>query len=937
MDAILDGEEEPMPRTEVTDTIDLDPRDWFVATWRPLPPLSRPDPAPFDLPACLEKLRQAYRRDYDTSWQWRRIELPEAMTAEEATFWLTAMSGAKRSTTLAAYVGSLRGQSFAEVPSVEGTRDRLRGNLGSLTAEVLLPLANLFPPEQILEILLDEDITGRKDTTVSRYLLVSVRMQLARGFARHVYPYLDGPTREALRWQVAARCEPDEWLQHMTQNAYANLPTAYYLAPVVGAHEEVRRVVAGWPDGKFRSQGHYGLVHSFSAPWPTVLGLGDPDLVRQHVRRLGLVPCSPEHAAGYLAHTGAGDLEYFRKAILSTNTTALAEALLGVLARVRSPAVAPLMLEIQLRSRAPRLARRWLQEEVGNATVGLLPLAGGRSTLADAARAHLRLLARAGFRDTVDRHIKTLRARDAARLREAVLEDIEPDLPVHADQTTPRELRRLLARWRPEPLPEWIDPLYLPPLAVRGRRLNEDQVKRLVTALRQGQVNWEEEGVPVLRRVSAPGDLERFAWGLADAWLGHGAPRGGDWCLRAVGLWGGETSAFRLAGLLRGWSGSKEKARVRAALQTLCRLGAPFDHMQLDLLAREHRAPSVRDWARETLQQIAGDLGSEVEVLLDRSVPTLGLDLPEGRCLRLGRRHFRMEVGPGNQAVLRDEKGKHLTALPRIRARERRQATEVREEWQEFKRHLAEVARWQAARLEEALIDGRRWEVGGFERWLVRHPVQGHLTRLLLWSAFNRGGRRAFFFRVSEEGEYADLEGRPCPWEKVRSVGLAHPAELSERERLAWGEVWGDFELIPPFPQLGRPVVGPAPEEAGGRELTRFAGLELPDLALSTTLKAHGWQLATVPWRVRGRVHCRPFRRGSVTGVVFHEYSYRPAPHAVLSDRRKISWVCFLEGLRVKFEAEDLNPRKGVPLGEIDPVVIAEVLNALGVLAGKAD
>src|SRR6266545_909643 len=39
--------------------IDLDPVDWFWAPWRRRPPLLRPEPKPFDFPACVARLERA--------------------------------------------------------------------------------------------------------------------------------------------------------------------------------------------------------------------------------------------------------------------------------------------------------------------------------------------------------------------------------------------------------------------------------------------------------------------------------------------------------------------------------------------------------------------------------------------------------------------------------------------------------------------------------------------------------------------------------------------------------------------------------------------------------------------------------------------------------------------------------------------------------------
>ena len=73
--------------------IDLDPLDrlWQQPTHRePLPP---PIPRPFDREACLKQLRKLPGDEQLRDWQfWNKLNLPFVMSAEEARFWLVALS-----------------------------------------------------------------------------------------------------------------------------------------------------------------------------------------------------------------------------------------------------------------------------------------------------------------------------------------------------------------------------------------------------------------------------------------------------------------------------------------------------------------------------------------------------------------------------------------------------------------------------------------------------------------------------------------------------------------------------------------------------------------------------------------------------------------------------------------------------------------------------
>ena len=48
-------------------------------------------------------------------------------------------------------------------------------------------------------------------------------------------------------------------------------------------------------------------------------------------------------------------------------------------------------------------------------------------------------------------------------------------------------------------------------------------------------------------------------------------------------------------------------------------------------------------------------------------------------------------------------------------------------------KQVSDVAKIQSARLEQAMVTQRRWTPEDFERFIVRHPLQRHLAKLLVW------------------------------------------------------------------------------------------------------------------------------------------------------------------------------------------------------------
>src|SRR5262249_48930712 len=162
----------------------------------------------------------------------------------------------------------------------------------------------------------------------------------------------------------------------------------FLLAALVGLPDELLPVVRAIPDDHYQ---HSGWDHTvYHQVQRVVFGLGSPELVEAEARRLKLPLREPEFLRAGLTLTEVAALDYARDNILAETRQDDCEKLLRELARVKAPEVAVHMLELRLHSKAPAAARQWLDEQVGNAVAGLVPVAAGRGKLAEAAVEYLR-------------------------------------------------------------------------------------------------------------------------------------------------------------------------------------------------------------------------------------------------------------------------------------------------------------------------------------------------------------------------------------------------------------------------------------------------------------------------------------------------------------------------------------------------------------------
>jgi hypothetical protein len=684
-------------------------------------------------------------------------------------------------------------------------------------------------------------------------------------------------------------------------------------------HAEVLEAVSAWPD-RDRPGPTDDRAHDL------LFGLGDPRLVEHHWRRLAFSLWQPEHVRAWLAHTELSSLERIRDDVLAAHPREKVESLLEVFCRVKAPEAAPFMLELKLKSKAPSLARQWLDAEVGSAVPGLLAVAAGRGKLAEAALEYLRETRSRGYAYFIGEQLRAAPADIADKVRGAVLEQAGPAFAPLDEAATPAWLGQVVEdapAGRRAELPDWLRPTGLPPLVLGDRCLPDRQVRAALHALRKSTLAEPLPLVSLLRQHLDRPRLDAFAWRLCELWLAEGAPPKDRWALLAVGLLGGDGCALKLAAQVRTWPAQGQHRRALVGLECLRAVGTDTALMQLHGLAQKVRFRRLQERARQLMAEIAHDRGLSAAELEDWIVPDLDLDARGSRVFDFGPRQFRFVLGPDFKPLLRDPAGKLRGELPKPAAKDDpgRAAAAVAA-WKLFKKQVREAVKSQAQRLEQAMIAARRWTAEDFERFLVRHPLMINLARRLLWGTYGEGSRLLWAFRVTEDGTLADVRDSACTLDAGARVGVVHPLHLTEEQRAAWGQVFGDYEIIAPFPQLARRVHTLLPGEEAARELTRFSGPEVPAMVFTGILKSHGW----TDGRWEGRGHGGFYKRFPgqlVTACVGVQGG---------GDTLRITRAYFAAGV----DAEtDFDPHNALPLGHVDPVAVSEVLGSLAVVASK--
>ncbi len=896
---------EPTVHTDVGRGIDLPPEAAFFATWRDTPPLPRPEPRPFDKADCLGRLQRVKGVDYGNP-DWDAAGIAPAMTREEADFWLAAIVQWCEGKATSVVAAGLQSVEFTGEVGLSLARELFKQPRRPPPPELAGVLANLLGPVRFLDLLAAGDF---RQAQTHYWARGQNELALVRGCWERVRPYLTADELEQVRTGVRPRLDPRTWPKKHDDP----LPMPYYVAALAGMHDEVWGLARGW---QFGPTDPARYVFNYSAPLLVLLGLRDPALLETKARELNLSLHTRFDLRAWMAHTGVGGLDYAAEQVQKQRWGN--RPLIEELGRARDPAVARHMLALKVRGKNPAPARAWLDENVGSAVAGLIPLTAGRDKVGRAAVEYLCDVVKRGLGWVIERELAAADPQTAGRVRRAVLDRPERAVPAFEPGEEPDWVAEVAATV-PKPKgspPGWLNPATLPPLVAAGRRLADAHVAALLTELRTIPGGSVAPFAAAVCQHADPASRDAFATELFERWLAEKAPYPDSWVIAAVGRLGGDAAVDALVPRLKRWPGGASSRRIKDGLAAVRAVGTDYALAQLAHLALVHPNRRARAAAAENLSAAAAERGLTSEQLEDRTVPDLGL-YAGGPVLDYGPRQFRFALAPDLRPGAKDDRGRLHAALPTPRKTDDPLlVAEARESFRLLKAQAAEVVAAVCQRLERGLVHQRRWAADDFGRFLVRHPLTGAVARRLVWGRFAPDGSLAGTFRVTEEGEYAGPDDRPAAVAANDQVGLVHPVQMTADERTAWAERFADYEVVPPFPQLARPVFDLTEAEAAAVEVMRFNAKQVPyGRAITKAVKEHGW--------TRRDSAVRPFPAAGVTAVV------------KLSgwDKVEVHGCIFLP--RVDANAV-YDPKQAVPLGQVDPVARCEVFADLDAWAKAA-
>ncbi|MFD5502283.1 WGR and DUF4132 domain-containing protein [Streptomyces sp. NPDC127061] len=390
-------------------------------------------------------------------------------------------------------------------------------------------------------------------------------------------------------------------------------------------------------------------------------------------------------------------------------------------------------------------------------------------------------------------------------------------------------------------LPGWAEPSVLPQITVRsGGALPVAAVRNALMMLALSKPGEVYPGVAALTGAAESASLAEFAWALFEQWRMANMPAKESWALHALGLIGDDETVRRLTPVIRSWPGESAHHRAVEGLDVLAAIGSDVALLHLHGISQRVKFKGLKVRAGEKIAEVAAGLGLTGEQLSDRLVPDLGLDADGSTVIDYGPRSFTVGFDEQLRPYVLDGDGKRRKDLPKPGARDDAElAPAERKRFMALKKDVRTIASDQVRRLEAAMVTGRSWTAQEFQELFVGHPLLWHLVRRLVWLSDPEDGTRSAF-RVAEDRTFADADDDVFVLADDATVRLAHPLHLGD-ELAAWSELFADYEILQPFPQLGRGVLALSEKETDEYRLTRFEGLKVP-IGKVLGLQRRGWE-----------------------------------------------------------------------------------------------
>jgi hypothetical protein len=386
-----------------------------------------------------------------------------------------------------------------------------------------------------------------------------------------------------------------------------------------------------------------------------------------------------------------------------------------------------------------------------------------------------------------------------------------------------------------------------------------------------------------------------------------------------------------------------------ACIYALGEIGSADALGQLALLKIKVKFGGAQAALSKALTQLAEKLGVTPEDLEEMSVPGYGMTEPGRLTQAMGDFTAELEVINSRQTALvwKRADGKPQKSLPA--ALKASHAEDIKE-LMAAKKDIEKMLPAQAERLDKLYLQGKQWPLSLWRERYLDHPLIGALARRLIWNfTFDEKTVPAVFI----QGRLVDRSGQPLEMleQPDTQVSLWHPLQQTPDAVLGWRGFLEEWEIVQPFKQAHREVYVLTPAEEQTRVYSnRFAAHLLRQHQFNALCAARGWKNKL---RLMVDDEYPPATRQLPAFGLRAEYWIEGAGDNYGNDTTESGAYLYVTTDQVRFYQAGTNvltahaggggygPGRGpaaepLPLSEIDPLVLSEVMRDVDLFVGVA-
>ncbi|EKR74665.1 leucine rich repeat protein [Leptospira noguchii str. 2006001870] len=891
------------------------------------------EPKLFDLKKRIEQLSTLKKGSSWWTVDWTNQNIPLFMSKQEAHFWFLALS----------CMEVLEHEEKKDKRTIQKLQDFLNSQTldGNLTLEKAM---NLLEREE--DTWKEKRITPPSYIALSFYHLFGLE-KVIHFLATYNHPqamkqedYNNGSYYEGFSRLLPILDESERKLckelikPHLKQKELekGDIISPFLIALDLGMKDELLPIVESW---KSREP---SIRYSYSEYRKNIIFLfQDSETVKRQMRKIGHLLKSVEELKLWIAITQYSDLEWVAlsvKAVFNDYYNEQYKEMLKFFLGIKAPEIAKPMLHLYGIPKLATETKNWFIECPYFAIEGLIPaVLDEDKKISELAVEILQSLFARGYGEIILKEKDKHSAEIQEKIKNEILENSTFTAEPFDDSTTPTWLSDAIKTVPKGKAISWVVPEELPPILIQKKKLSSSQIAAVLTELKEKGLEESSTLLKNLKEHAESTSLDNFVWKLFELWISLGASNKDKWAFTALGKLGGDRIALKLTPMIKVWPGESQHQRAVLGLEILKAIGSDTALMQLNGIAQKVKFKGLKEMANTFMESIAKKKGLRKSELEDRVVPDCGLDENGKREFDFGARKFQFVLGPDLKPMVKDEDGKIKDDLPKPNSKDDSDLANASvEEWKLMKKQIREIGKIQAQRMSQAMVTGRRWKVEEWEMLIAKHPLMTHIAKTLLWWVYFSDREKSIeVFRLTEEKDYADIHDNSLNLQGGTYVGIVHPLLLSQEEKKSWGQLFSDYEIIPPFSQISRPVYVLSEEDKNKEEIPGFTDQKVKAEQLVFGLEKMGWSRGSAGDGGGIDEHSIQYPSDDVTAVIRYDgddLSYGNIGGQDLD----LEGAYFVKGLREPSFYEGKETK--LTLEEINPVAFSETLYSLLQVSG---